>query len=188
MNGKAKGSSFERTISKILSLWISEGKDKDLLWRSHSSGARFTSRVLKEGSGESLKGQSGDLCGIKDEGFTFCSIFSIETKFYSSFDLADFLLPDKKQGILCFWKQTKRDAERSGKEPLLICKKNYSNAICCFSYETMNLVLDKLLPKEVSYLCSPRNDASIVLLFDLIQNVSYKDFICLVQKKKRGTK
>jgi hypothetical protein len=40
----AKGSSFEREIAKLLSLWWSEGMRDDVFYRSHASGGRFTMR------------------------------------------------------------------------------------------------------------------------------------------------
>lgn len=42
----AKGAQFERSFSEILSLWVSENKDKDVYWRSVGSGGRATRKQL----------------------------------------------------------------------------------------------------------------------------------------------
>ena len=42
MDSKAKGSSFEREMSRLLSLWWTNGKRDDAIWRSASSGALTT--------------------------------------------------------------------------------------------------------------------------------------------------
>ncbi len=42
MNSKNKGSGFEREMSRLLSLWWTDGKRDDAIWRSASSGALTT--------------------------------------------------------------------------------------------------------------------------------------------------
>lgn len=55
----AKGSSFERKISKQLSLWWSAGEHDDLFWRVMGSGGRATRRAR---TGKGVKHQSfGDI-------------------------------------------------------------------------------------------------------------------------------
>jgi hypothetical protein len=54
----AKGSNFERVIAKQLSLWITDGKRDDVVWRTQNSGGRATFRKQK---GRTLEGQYGDL-------------------------------------------------------------------------------------------------------------------------------
>lgn len=39
-----KGADFEREISRVLSLWWTDGKRDDIFYRTQASGARFTSR------------------------------------------------------------------------------------------------------------------------------------------------
>ena len=42
MNSKSKGNTFERDMSRLLSLWWTNGKRDDAIWRSASSGALTT--------------------------------------------------------------------------------------------------------------------------------------------------
>ena len=55
--GKAKGSSFEREIARILSLWWSKGTRDDIFGRTMSSGAWGTQRAK---AGKSTFGQYGE--------------------------------------------------------------------------------------------------------------------------------
>lgn len=43
----AKGSSFEREFCKKLSLWVSDGKDPDIFWRTAGSGSMATRKQLQ---------------------------------------------------------------------------------------------------------------------------------------------
>jgi len=55
----AKGSNFERLISTRLSIWWTDGKHDDTIWRSSMSGGRATVRGRK---GKRTAGHAGDLC------------------------------------------------------------------------------------------------------------------------------
>ena len=48
--GKRKGNNYEREMSRRLSLWLSENERDDLIWRTHNSGGRFTTRMKKNNS------------------------------------------------------------------------------------------------------------------------------------------
>jgi len=58
MSKSQKGSNFERDLCKLLSLWWSEGKRDDLLWRTAGSGARATTRRKK---GKQTTNATGDI-------------------------------------------------------------------------------------------------------------------------------
>jgi len=45
-NLSQKGPNFERSFCKSLSLWVSEGKDENIFWRSVGSGGRATRKQL----------------------------------------------------------------------------------------------------------------------------------------------
>lgn len=124
-NPKRKGSSFERNIAKRLSLFLSEGKRDDLLWRSQSSGARFTSRMK---TGKDTKNQSGDITFTDSDAEWFIELFSIEVKNYKDINLWS-MIEENKTGLYGFWTQTKRDAKLSNKIPMLIVKQNYKPEI-----------------------------------------------------------
>jgi len=60
MNSKEKGSSYERDMSRKISLYLSGGKRKDLFWRTALSGAFAT---IHKNSSIHVAGQSGDIAG-----------------------------------------------------------------------------------------------------------------------------
>lgn len=121
-NGKRKGSNYEREISKKLSLWLSDGIDDDIFWRSQNSGGRHTIRYKKN---KTLEGQSGDIAstrsGISED---FLKVFSIEIKFYKDINLWG-LITGNNGGLLDFWKQSYKQAKRVNKISILIAKENY---------------------------------------------------------------
>ncbi len=89
MNNKAKGSSFERVISKKLSLWWTNNEKEDVFWRTSNSGGRATVRGQK---GKKTCNQHGDLCAIDPIGEPFLKMFAIEIKKgYSKHTIADLL-------------------------------------------------------------------------------------------------
>ncbi len=73
----AKGGNFEREIAKAISLWWSSGKSDAIFWRTHSSGARATTRAKK---GQRLDGQYGDLCATDPSGLPFTETFTVSLK------------------------------------------------------------------------------------------------------------
>lgn len=124
MNGagsKAKGGAFEREVCKRLSLWLSEGKHDDLLWRSAMSGGRATVQFKK---GRANRTQAGDISAIAPQGEKLTRLFLIECKFYRSLDLLGLFREDRAGGIASFWSKCKSDAEKATRLPLLIAKQN----------------------------------------------------------------
>lgn len=119
MNSKVKGASYERWVCKKLSLWISEGKHEDLLWRSSLSGGRATVS-LKRGGGVR---QAGDVCAVAPGGHDFCNLFYIECKHVRKLDIEAFCI--NGNGILAkFWRTARREAKKHGKQPVIICRQN----------------------------------------------------------------
>ena len=74
--GKAKGSAFEREVCKKLSLWITDGKMDDCLWRSAISGGRAT---IAHRKGKVVR-QGGDICAVSLEGHVLTNKWYIENK------------------------------------------------------------------------------------------------------------
>jgi hypothetical protein len=121
--GKQKGSAFERKICKHLSLWVSKGKDEDLFWRSAMSGGRATVHARKKG-GKLQRRHAGDISATSAEGCSLTDRFFIECKSYKNLDLLAFLF--KKSGKLYgFWEEAIAQADKYGKQPVLIGKQNY---------------------------------------------------------------
>ena len=124
--GKSKGAAYEREICRDLSLWISEGKQEDLYWRSSMSGGRSTVAFAK---GKRLAAQAGDISCIHPAGQAFASRFFIEIKFYR--DLQYMGLITGKGHLIDFWEETKVQAKKYDKFPLLIAKQNRIPAMAC---------------------------------------------------------
>jgi len=131
----AKGGSFEREISSILSKWWTGGARDDIFYRSSSSGGRFTARYKR---GKQTADHHGDICSIDVCGKPLTDTFSIELKTgYSgrrkektgkvsiiNWCVLDIL--DSRQTLpvlLKMWEQSSRDASRSEKLPLLIFRR-----------------------------------------------------------------
>jgi len=74
-----KGSAYEREIAVALSLWWTQGFDADAIWRTNSSGARFTSR-RKTKNPSSICAEAGDLKSTKIETEALFNQFLIELK------------------------------------------------------------------------------------------------------------
>jgi hypothetical protein len=119
INSKQKGASWERRCCKQLSLWITNGKKEDCLWRSAMSGGRATIAYRK---GQSIR-QCGDITAVAPEGFDFCDQYYIECKALKSFQFMDFLL---MRGVsFLIWKRTWQEAHKHERLPMLIIKRNH---------------------------------------------------------------
>lgn len=88
--GKRKGSSFERTVAKLIDKWW--GVPEHTFWRSVNSGGVW---------------EPGDItCRDKSVFFPFV----IECKFYKTIDLWPLLLDDPNSLILKWWKKLMEDS------------------------------------------------------------------------------
>ena len=105
--GKQKGNEFERKTAKELSLWISEGESKDLLWRTAMSGGRFSSNKSTVGAGD-----LGAL-GTSELAKQITSTLCIECKCYSEVSLTKAFFNEKAE-IRTWWKQVSGEALKAG--------------------------------------------------------------------------
>lgn len=80
-NNKVRANRWEREASRLLSLWVSGGKRKDLFWRTNSSGAKG---VI---TGE--RNHAGDIVAADPAGTDFGDRFLIEVKWKRDFNYAD---------------------------------------------------------------------------------------------------
>jgi hypothetical protein len=166
MNSKKKGNNFEREISKTLSLFLSEGKRDDLLYRTSNSGGRFTSRFNR---GISTTNQNSDITSIDKEADSFSESLSIEVKHYKNIDIWSLITNTKDSNILSFWEQTKRDADRGSKLPLLIVKQNYK-PILLITNKVMNEILNSHLSyPKLSCRISDSEDIFVYLFDDFLK-------------------
>jgi hypothetical protein len=114
--GKRKGGSFERKISKELSLWWTDGKSKDIFWRTHSSGAM--------GTVGGRKWEYGDIMAIDEAGKALTQRYNIELRHSKGLDIADLVYGTDKSGMAKFLREGRKTAELSGRQPLWIFKEH----------------------------------------------------------------
>ena len=126
----AKGSPYEREISRILSLWVSDNERDDTVWRSQTSGARAKTRSKK---GLTLEGQYGDLASTADISKALFDICTFELKRgykkWSFLDILDKSERGAQQTFEGFVEQVCEDAELSSREPVLICRRDKRNSV-----------------------------------------------------------
>ena len=147
--GANRGSSFEREVSKILSLWWSQGERDDLIWRTNASGARATQR---QKSGKDTRYQFGDLTFTDDKAKPLFERLSMECKTgystktktgISRWDILDILDSKQKEPVFIkMWKQAMRDAELSRREPVLIFRRNNKAPCIAFKYSLLSIISD----------------------------------------------
>jgi len=128
MNSSVKGGEFERAQAKLLSLWASEGRDKDLLWRTGMSGGRHTIGALK-GHGY------GDLQVLKPapEALLFMDLFCVELKHYKKFDIQSEWLNEKSK-LKAWWDKLKRESAQNNVQPMLIVSPDRKPILIMFDH------------------------------------------------------
>ncbi len=119
--GKAKGSEFERSISKSLSLWITNNKRDDCFWRSAASGGRATIQFKK---GKENRTQTGDITAIDPIGAWLTDRFIIENKNYKSLDIDSGIISNTGR-LHKFWVDLVAVSNKINKLPMLIGKESY---------------------------------------------------------------
>jgi hypothetical protein len=123
----AKGQQFERDICRKLSLWISEGKNDSLLWRTSNSGGRATVRGKK---GKKTQGQYGDIAAIHPSAEWLTRYFTFELKRgYPKANLHDLI--DGRASIWHVWiEKAKKTAKEAGSKTwAIIHKRNHGDTI-----------------------------------------------------------
>ena len=116
---KAKGSGFERLVCRKLSLWVSQGKNEDLFWRSSLSGGRAT---VAQRKGRNVR-QAGDICAVSPEGHVLTDVYFVECKNYRNLGIGHFLVADRGP-LVKFWKIACKEAKKYNRKPMLIAKQS----------------------------------------------------------------
>lgn len=145
VKGKAKGNSFERFISKTLSLYITNNKNPNVLWRSQNSGGRAT--ILNK-KGVSLQNQEGDISSIHPDSKDFCDVFYLELKNYKRIDLWG-LITDSNNLIGQWWKTSAQNSKEIGKTPVLIIKSSHKPILWITNKTFHKFMKTHSGPKEV---------------------------------------
>lgn len=191
MGGKSKGGNFEREISKILSLWFTEGKRDDIFYRSQSSGARATQRNKSK---KTTVGQQGDIASTCTEGEQLIKIWSIECKTGYSFknklkdgtqkitnwDILDLLDSKSQEPMFAqMWNQCVIDAEISSREPILIFRRNMKLSLICITKQYYSRLTNFFSAPDfmeinfnLSKLFYPYNEVIILKLDDFLKWVN----------------
>jgi hypothetical protein len=142
VNGKRKGSGYEREVAKILSWWLTEGRRDDAIIRSVNSGGWNTIRKKK---GVATRGQEGDLQANSEQGREFLSIFTLEIKTgYGKWCLLD-VIDSPRQGQQQFDKflsQVDEASKTTKTEPLLIFRRTGRKSVVCMSNLCWNACRD----------------------------------------------
>jgi len=174
MNGKHKGSEFERKVCKRLSKWILA--DQVVFWRSASSGARSTQLAKK---GEKASKTGGDIVALGEEGDWLTKSFSVECKTYKDFSF-DLLMEDKGK-IPGWWSQCWMDSIRDEKHPMMIFKKNRSPIYLAISPEVNSAFMSDYDSLIYLHYGHPQSIKSMVIYIfedwlDTVDFEAFKDF------------
>lgn len=138
VNGKAKGSGFERSVANMMSIALAPMNFK----RTQQSGAivgGLNSKHIASYSAESLSLFVGDLSPInesdvfRDEGWKFR--FTLECKFYKTPPNLEHLFSNDQ--IRLWYEESATDALKINKEPLLIFKYNHTDIFCASRQEVV---------------------------------------------------
>lgn len=118
--GKQKGSAFERKVCKQLSLWVSNGENEDLFWRSAMSGGRAT---VGQRKGKNHARHAGDISATSVEGHGLTDEWYVECKAYKNLAIDSAMI--KGTGpLIKFWDEAVLQAQQYGRKPMLIAKQN----------------------------------------------------------------
>lgn len=178
MNGKVKGSAFERTVCRKLSKWVTGSENPECFWRSGGSGSMST---------VSHSSQSGDIVAVQHkhhmDQFELTQYFIIECKSYKDFRF-DFMLDSKydKSNISQWWMKLINECLDVGKIPMLIVKKNRS-PIYIVMHNCVQRSLKKWKPYSMSRINIMKNNEMFVTRMDhFFTCIPYHAFIETVKR------
>ena len=167
MGKSAKGSDFERTICKQLSLWWTGGERNDVFWRTAGSGAMAKTRSK---SSQTAFGQYGDIQATDPVGQPLMDVFTIELKRgYSKYTFQDLLDKPKKAAVQEYEKfinQATQDHKNAkSKYWMLIVRRDRREPLVCVPFAFYSLLrvqflkhpYIKLRVKEKSLYITPFN-------------------------------
>jgi len=129
VKGSQKGSSFERELCKMFSLWWSEGERDDIFWRTAGSGARAT---VRKSVGKDTYGQNGDMQAIDPVGEPLLGIFTFEFKVgYGKWDILSMIDGNSKETTFQSFLQQAVSQCIVGTEPALVFKRDRHKPMIC---------------------------------------------------------
>lgn len=177
--GHRKGASFERSVSKDLSLWISGGRRDDVFWRSALSGGRAT---IGLSDGIKRNNQAGDISAIAALGEYLLDHCVVECKSYADLDLFRGIANDTGK-LYKFWNELRVHSAKFSKQPMLIARQNGLPAVCLLSSASSFLLFD-LGNDHVSALL-PRWDCHLVLFDCFLREAQVPHPAAVVPARRR---
>lgn len=136
--GKAKGNSYERKVCRLLSLWITDGEDSEVLWRSASSGAMATQRQ----KAKKASTQHGDIASVDIRGHKFIRDHYVECKHLRSLHTEKIVFGKaikSDSSLYNIWLDTVEKATIVGKRPVLIARQNNLGEVICLNFDTAKI-------------------------------------------------
>jgi hypothetical protein len=156
--GKRKGGNYERQIAKRLSLWITQGKNENGLWRSSSSGATAT---IGKKKGEINPYQCGDLCAVSPDCYNFAEKIYVEIKSYKQLNITNFIF-NRPSILEKFWKIALQESKDYNKEPIIVAKENNFPELIIFRKK----LFDNLLPQQHFSKIEIKNGGTYIAFLD----------------------
>ena len=159
-----KGSSFERHVSKKLSLWVTKNESDNVFWRSITSGARATMR--RRFNKSTVNEQFGDITSTDSSSKFFTDTLCIECKADGKVDLWDFAKKNiVSPNMYQFWNTIKEEAKFTNKYPILIIKPNYKSVILVIG-ESLQQILDTNSFMELTPIFKFYEDTEDIFIYD----------------------
>lgn len=179
MGSKTKGNVWERECAKRLSLWLSDNERDDLVWRTASSGGRFTQRKKR---GQSTCNQAGDLCATDPSSQYFFDYILVECKIgytqkknkkSTSATISVLQGLDKQEDtkdplLLQWWEKVTKERDNTGRKHALIIFKRNKKRPC--------VLVEKSLILELSAYNGQYRHNVILLKFDKYPILTICDF------------
>ena len=141
--GAGKGSAFERTMSKMLSLWWTADERDDIYWRTASSGGRATMRRQR---GKSTFGGAGDVQAVDPIGQPLMDLCTIEIKCgYSTTSILDIVDRSDRMAkqVWDVWlRQVVKESRSIGGGWMLISKRCKREIMVFINLPVYSLLLD----------------------------------------------
>lgn len=133
--GKRKGGAFERLVGRMLSLWLTSGKDKTQFVRSSLSGGWAPGKA-----GQAPWRHLGDLAPNGDVGDAFRKRFVIECKHHRVVNAWE-LWTTIAGRLPKWWRQVTKEAKTvEGLQPLLVFRGNFMPVMVGVTLDTYPLL------------------------------------------------
>jgi len=139
-NKSGKGGDYERSFSKFISKWWTNGERDDVFWRSSQSGGRATQRRKQ---GKDTAGSYGDITALDSIGEPLTGQFIIELKkgYTQSVNLYNILTKPEKNLVVRWIDKVSEEAITAGIPSwLLIVKPDYKEPILFLPSRTLSLL------------------------------------------------